>query len=199
MRRPRSFLMKNTIPSEVLRTRLATLAHEASLKRYRFTGTERDNETGFYYHRARYYAPWVGRWTSPDPRGLVDGTNLFVYARDNPVVNTDSTGTQCDPSTQSCVNPTEPTAREEALQQSLPEGERNQPPPSPPVAANDQTHSGVPWETGPRGEHIPLDGYTGRLRLLTLIRNHMHVCTQNRETMKPPSSPRITCARRAMS
>lgn len=42
-------------------------AAEVSQKRYRYTGKERDDETGFSYHGARYYAPWLGRWTSPDP------------------------------------------------------------------------------------------------------------------------------------
>ncbi len=36
-------------------------------KCYRYTGKERDGETGFYYHGARYYAPWLGRWTACDP------------------------------------------------------------------------------------------------------------------------------------
>jgi RHS repeat-associated protein len=36
-------------------------------KRYRFTGKERDEESGLYYHGARYYAPWLARWISPDP------------------------------------------------------------------------------------------------------------------------------------
>jgi uncharacterized protein RhaS with RHS repeats len=30
-------------------------------KRYRYTGKERDEESGLYYHGARYYAPWLGR------------------------------------------------------------------------------------------------------------------------------------------
>ncbi len=38
-----------------------------SLKRYRYTGKERDEETGFYYHGARYYAPWLARWCAVDP------------------------------------------------------------------------------------------------------------------------------------
>ncbi len=50
---------------------------EVSLKRYRYTGKEKDEETGFYYHGARYYAPWLGRWTSCDPAGLVDGPNYI--------------------------------------------------------------------------------------------------------------------------
>ncbi|HZR39087.1 MAG TPA: RHS repeat-associated core domain-containing protein, partial [Ktedonobacteraceae bacterium] len=36
-------------------------------KRYRYTGKERDEENGLYYHGARYYACWLGRWTSCDP------------------------------------------------------------------------------------------------------------------------------------
>lgn len=44
-------------------------AAEVSLKRYRYTGKERDEESGFYYHGARYYAPWLGRWVSEMLRG----------------------------------------------------------------------------------------------------------------------------------
>ena len=58
---------------------------EVSAKRYRYTGKERDKETGLYYHGARYYAPWLGRWTSADPAGMVDGPNLYEYVRGNPV------------------------------------------------------------------------------------------------------------------
>ncbi|MEY4200549.1 MAG: hypothetical protein RLZZ265_2289, partial [Verrucomicrobiota bacterium] len=42
-----------------------------SAKRYRYTGKERDEETGLNYHSARYYAPWLGRWCSCDPLGIV--------------------------------------------------------------------------------------------------------------------------------
>ena len=47
-------------------------AAEVSLKRYRYTGKERDEETGFSYHAARYYAAWLGRWMSADPTGIKD-------------------------------------------------------------------------------------------------------------------------------
>ena len=49
-----------------------TGAAEVSLKRYRYTGKERDEETGLYYHGARYYAPWLARWSAADPDGPVD-------------------------------------------------------------------------------------------------------------------------------
>src|SRR5687767_13599144 len=45
---------------------------EVSLKRYRYTGMERDEETGLQAHGVRMYAPWLGRWTSADPTGLGD-------------------------------------------------------------------------------------------------------------------------------
>jgi RHS repeat-associated protein len=69
---------------------------EVPRKRYRYTGKERDEETGLNYHEARYYAPWLGRWTSSDPIGLGDGVNLYRYVSCNPAIITDSTGTQED-------------------------------------------------------------------------------------------------------
>jgi RHS repeat-associated protein len=66
---------------------------EVSLKRYRYTGRERDTETGFNYHGLRYYAPWLGRWISTDPGGLVDGTGLYTYCRNNPTRLVDPAGT----------------------------------------------------------------------------------------------------------
>ncbi|WP_437624402.1 polymorphic toxin type 43 domain-containing protein [Sorangium sp. So ce1151] len=65
---------------------------EVSAKRYRYTGKERDEETGLYYHGARYYAPWLGRWTAADPAGMVDGPSLYTYARDNPTTLFDPDG-----------------------------------------------------------------------------------------------------------
>jgi RHS repeat-associated protein len=72
--------------------RLAVPGFDLSLRRYRFTGQERDDETGFDYMGARYYAPWLGRWTSTDPGGFLDGANLFRYCRNNPVSLKDPTG-----------------------------------------------------------------------------------------------------------
>ena len=40
---------------------------ELSMKRYRYVGKERDDESGFYYIGARYYCPWLARWLEPDP------------------------------------------------------------------------------------------------------------------------------------
>jgi len=66
-------------------------------KRYRYTGKERDEESGLYYHGARYYAPWLGRWTASDPVGLVDGLCVYAYVRNNPVANRDPKGRQSTP------------------------------------------------------------------------------------------------------
>jgi RHS repeat-associated protein len=64
---------------------------EAS-KRYRYTGKERDDESGLYYYGARYYAPWVGRWISCDPVGIVSGSNLYLFVSGNPIRNIDNNG-----------------------------------------------------------------------------------------------------------
>src|SRR5262249_19978174 len=40
-------------------------------KRYRFSGKERDEESGLAYFGARYHASWIARWTSSDPAGPV--------------------------------------------------------------------------------------------------------------------------------
>ncbi|MFF0284090.1 SpvB/TcaC N-terminal domain-containing protein [Rhodococcus aetherivorans] len=60
--------------------------------RYRYIGRERDSESGLNYHVARYYAPWLGRWTSTDPIGLSDGPNLYIYAGGNPIMSNDPGG-----------------------------------------------------------------------------------------------------------
>ncbi len=72
-------------------------AAEVSLKRYRYSGKERDDLTGFYYYGARYYAPWIGRWLSADPAGTVDGLNLYAFVGGNPVIGRDTTGLYDDP------------------------------------------------------------------------------------------------------
>jgi RHS repeat-associated protein len=63
-------------------------------KRYRYTGMERDEESGLGYHSARYYAPWLWRWIRPDPTGTSDGLNVFAYCRCSPVTSVDREGRQ---------------------------------------------------------------------------------------------------------
>lgn len=48
---------------------------------------------GFYYMKARYYDPNVGRFISEDPIGFEGGdVNLMAYASNNPLLNIDPTG-----------------------------------------------------------------------------------------------------------
>lgn len=70
---------------------------KAAAKRYRYTGMERDEETGLEYHTARYYLPWLGRWCSADPIGVGDGVNLYGYVRNRPIMQLDSNGKQATP------------------------------------------------------------------------------------------------------
>ncbi len=67
--------------------------------RYKFTGKERDAESGLDNFGARYDASSMGRFMTPDPlyieaHRLVDPQqlNLYAYARNNPVTLSDPTG-----------------------------------------------------------------------------------------------------------
>ncbi|MCF7990934.1 MAG: toxin [Thiohalocapsa sp.] len=66
---------------------------EVSLKRYRYTGKERDEETGLNYHWARYYSAWLSRWASCDTLLANKEGNLYSYVM-NPLTQTDPNGTQ---------------------------------------------------------------------------------------------------------
>ncbi len=66
---------------------------EVSAKPYRYVGLEKDNETGLYVMGVRYFAAWLGRWTSADPIGIeADGPGLYNYTRGNPIAYTDPGG-----------------------------------------------------------------------------------------------------------
>ncbi|UII33139.1 insecticidal toxin complex protein [Fulvivirga ulvae] len=67
-------------------------AIKAAAKRYRYTGMERDEETGLEYHSARYYLPWLGRWLSSDPSDINDGLNMYAMTGNSPVRYKDITG-----------------------------------------------------------------------------------------------------------
>jgi RHS repeat-associated protein len=68
----------------------------------RCTGKERDTESGLDYFGARYYGSSMGRFMSPDPLGPwvanaadPQSWNMYAYAGNNPLVNTDPTGYDC--------------------------------------------------------------------------------------------------------
>ena len=63
-----------------------------SRKRYRFTGMERDEESGLSYHAARYYAPARCRWTSADAVVGHETFNRYAYCRGRPITAIDPNG-----------------------------------------------------------------------------------------------------------
>jgi len=73
-----------------------------------YRGEQYDSDLALYYLRARYYNPTTGRFLSEDPIGFAgSGTNLYSYAKSNPINFNDPTG-MCNASPQSplakCLN-----------------------------------------------------------------------------------------------
>src|SRR6185436_14330879 len=64
----------------------------AAARRYRYTEMERDEESGLEHHGARYYVPWLGRWTAPDKLADQLTGNRYAYVKNNPVIHFDSNG-----------------------------------------------------------------------------------------------------------
>lgn len=58
----------------------------------RYDQIPRDRTTGFYGFPARWYAPWVRRWLSPDPSGQGDGMNRYAFVGGNPASHADPDG-----------------------------------------------------------------------------------------------------------
>ena len=52
---------------------------------YQFQTKEVHSTSGLVYFGARWYDPSIGRWLTPDPFGLVDGPNLYVYLQNSPL------------------------------------------------------------------------------------------------------------------
>nr|MDJ0704829.1 RHS repeat-associated core domain-containing protein [Leptolyngbyaceae cyanobacterium MO_188.B28] len=46
------------------------------------------------YHGARYYAPWLMRWTTKDPIGVTGVLNLYIFVEDSPTKYIDPNGTK---------------------------------------------------------------------------------------------------------
>lgn len=49
-------------------------------------------ETGLHYNWHRHYDPAIGRFTQPDPIGLIDGPNRYAYVKNDPMQLVDPTG-----------------------------------------------------------------------------------------------------------
>jgi RHS repeat-associated protein len=69
--------------------RLARTSVEAPPRRYRYAGMERDEESGLSYHGARFFSPWLCRWTGCDPR---EALNRYEMCASNPLTFTDRDG-----------------------------------------------------------------------------------------------------------
>ncbi|WP_144353341.1 RHS repeat domain-containing protein, partial [Snodgrassella alvi] len=60
--------------------RIHEIEHIPIQQNLRYQGQYLDRETGLHYNTFRYYDPDIGRFTQPDPIGLLGGFNLYQYA-----------------------------------------------------------------------------------------------------------------------
>jgi len=115
---------------------------KAAAKRYRYTGMERDEESGLEYHSARYYLPWLGRWESSDPIGLQGGMNFYSYVKNNPIMALDPSGT--DGETCGAWDEDTMTCHAEACPVSSQPNEEHAPPSAPKVTVKRRSASAPP-------------------------------------------------------
>ena len=66
--------------------------HAAFTLNLRLPGQYWDAATGLHYNRHRYYDPQSGRYLTPDPLGMPDGPNSYVYVENNPLRYVDPEG-----------------------------------------------------------------------------------------------------------
>lgn len=59
---------------------------------FRYTSRPFDAKSGLYDYRARSYAPDLGRFTTPDPMGVLGGLNVYAYVDNDPTLLNDPYG-----------------------------------------------------------------------------------------------------------
>ena len=73
--------------------------HIGNLNPFRYRGYYQDTETGLYYLMSRYYDTITHRFINADgyfqSGGSILDANTFAYCRNNPIMNSDCTGTSC--------------------------------------------------------------------------------------------------------
>lgn len=73
-------------------------SHQYDAATYKFTGKERDAESGLDNFGARYNSSAIGRFTSPDPKQIgahmldPQTLNRYAYTRNNPLAYVDPDG-----------------------------------------------------------------------------------------------------------
>jgi RHS repeat-associated protein len=122
--------------------RTAAQGYAADSVRQKYTGYERDVETGLDFAQARYYASAQGRFAGVDPllasahATSPQSWNRYAYVGNNPLVSTDPTGMNSENAVNDPADDNSPAAQEQRRrgQQQQPQPPQN---PAPSQAKND--------------------------------------------------------------
>jgi RHS repeat-associated protein len=68
------------------------IGNSDNVGRFGYTGQAWLSDLGMYYYKARIYSPALGRFLQTDPVGYNGGINLYEYAEDDPLNQSDPSG-----------------------------------------------------------------------------------------------------------
>ncbi len=78
--------------SQILNSSGEILSTSAVGNPWQYAGKRLDEESGLVAFGLRYYEPGLGRWITPDPAGYADGSNLYAYVHNSPLLYYDQFG-----------------------------------------------------------------------------------------------------------
>jgi RHS repeat-associated protein len=72
-----------------------TQSSGSAVNPYQFSSKQFDTNSGLSYFGRRHYSAHLGRFSSQDPKGYINGLNTYAYVKNNPLRLIDILGLKC--------------------------------------------------------------------------------------------------------